>query len=299
MGTSQSKLTLSLAALAIVAITTFAVQANAQSNQEIQLELTSPLEPLRPGISESQLFAELDARNELRKSALLDYTVRRTYQVVDLKGKVHAQEVGQMEFHAPDQKNFVATSETGSGLIRRMALNPLISSEIEAAAGKVHHDSTISPANYSLELLGEQQVGPYRCFVAQVVPKRKEKYLFEGKLWIDSEDYAIVRIEGHPAKKLSFWIERADFVRQYQKVDRFWLPEKDQTLVQVRLYGKKVLTIEHANYVVNAAQNNAGQSNVASNNTAKNNVAQNDAWHNKERRAFVQEAHAQTFRDPN
>src|SRR4029077_8224057 len=119
----------------------------------------------------NQLFTELDARNALRKSALLDYTVRRTYQVVDLKGKVHAEEVGQMEFHAPDHKNFVATSETGSGLIRRMALNPLISSEIEAAAGKVHHDSAITSANYSLELLGEQQVGPYHCFVAQAVPR--------------------------------------------------------------------------------------------------------------------------------
>jgi hypothetical protein len=103
-----------------------------------------------------------------------------------------------------------------------------------------------------LNLLGEQQVGPYRCFVAKAVPKRKDKYLFEGKLWIDVQDYSVIRIEGHPAKKLSFWIERADFVRQYQKIDRFWLPQKDQTLVQVRLYGKKVLTIDHRDYVVNA-----------------------------------------------
>ena len=64
----------------------------------------------------------------------------------------------------------------------------------------------------------------------------------------------MVRIEGHPAKKLFFWIERADFVRQYQKIEGFWLPERDQTLVQVRLYGKKVLTIDHQNYVVNGAQ---------------------------------------------
>jgi hypothetical protein len=63
-----------------------------------------------------------------------------------------------------------------------------------------------------------------------------------------------VRIEGHPAKKLSFWIERADFVRQYQKIDRFWLSQKDQTLVQVRMYGKKVLTIDHQDYVVNAGR---------------------------------------------
>lgn len=139
-----------------------------------------------------------------------------------------------MEFRAPDQKSFVTTSESGSGIIRQMALKPLISSEIETAAGKQHHDSAISPANYSLDLLGEQQVGPYHCFVAQAVPKRNDKYLFEGKLWIDAEDYAVVRIEGHPAKKLSFWIERADFVRQYQRINGFWLPEKDETLVQVR-----------------------------------------------------------------
>lgn len=39
-------------------------------------------------------------------------------------------------------------------------------------------------------------------------------YLFEGKLWIDVDDYSVVRIEGHPAKKLCFWIQRADFVWQ-------------------------------------------------------------------------------------
>jgi len=252
---ANTKLTLSLIVSALVAMTLAAVEAKAQSQRGDSSELAAPLESLRPGITEAQLFAQLDAHNELRKSALLDYTVLRTYQVIDLKGKVHAEEVGRMEFHAPDQKRFVTTSESGSGLIRRMALNPLISSEIEAAAGKEHHDSAISPENYSLDLLGEQQVGPYHCFVAQAIPKRKDKYLFEGKLWIDANDYAVVRIEGHPAKKLSFWIQQADFVRQYQKIDGFWLPEKDQTFVQVRLYGKKVLIIDHENYVVNAIQN--------------------------------------------
>jgi hypothetical protein len=61
-------------------------------------------------------------------------------------------------------------------------------------------------------------------------------------------------IEGHSAKKLWFSVQRADFVRRYQNVDGFWLPQKDQTLVQVRLYGKKVLTIERRDYMVNAGQ---------------------------------------------
>lgn len=241
-------------AAAMVAIAMLATVANAQVAEQELPQLSTVIEPLRPGVTESQVFAELAVHNEQRRSALHDYSVLRTYQVIDLKGKVHAEEVGHMEFLSPDKKTFTVTSESGSGLVRNMALNPLIKSEIETAAGKEHHDSAISADNYSLNLLGEQRVGPYRCFVAEVRPNRKDKYLFEGKLWIDVKDYSVVRIEGHPAKKLSFWIQRADFVRQYQKIDGFWLPEKDQTLVQVRLYGKKVLTIDHRDYAVNAGQ---------------------------------------------
>jgi hypothetical protein len=253
---SHSKLAFSLGAAAMVALAMLATKANAQAAEEELPQLSTVIEPLRPGVTESQVFAELATHNEQRRSALHEYSVLRTYQVVDLRGKVHAEEVGRMQFRAPDKKTFRVDSESGSGVVRHMALNPLIKSEIETAAGKEHHDSAISADNYSLNLFGEQQVGPYRCFVAEAVPKRKDKYLFEGKLWIDVQDYSVVRIEGHPAKQLSFWIQRADFVRQYQKIDKFWLPQMDQTLVQVRLYGKKILTINHRDYVVNALRSN-------------------------------------------
>jgi hypothetical protein len=253
--TSHNKFMLTYAVAGMIAIAILVTDASAQAVGKELPHLSAAIVPLRSGVSESQVFAELAAHNEQRRSSLHDYSVLRTYQVVDLKGKVHAGEVGRMTFLAPDKKTFTVDSESGSGLVRHMALSPLIKSEIEAAAGKEHHDSAISADNYSLNLLGEQQVGPYHCFVAIALPKRKDKYLFEGRLWIDAEDYSVVRIEGHPAKKLSFWIQRADFVRQYQKIDGFWLPQKDETLVEVRLYGKKVLTIEHQSYLVNAGQN--------------------------------------------
>src|SRR5580700_5521456 len=249
-----SKLILLLGAAAMFAMAIFSAEAKAQGSDESLPTLEAQVEPLRPKVTESLVLSELAAHNEQRRSTLHNYNVLRTYQVIDLKGKMHAEEVGRMEFLAPDKKTFTVTSEDGSGLVRNMALNPLIKSEIETATGREHHDSAISADNYSLNLLGEQQVGPYRCFVAEVRPNRKDKYLFEGKLWIDVKDYSVVRIEGHPAKKLSFWIQHADFVRQYQKIDGFWLPQKDQTLVQVRLYGKKVLTIDHRDYAVNAGQ---------------------------------------------
>jgi Outer membrane lipoprotein-sorting protein len=250
--TPNPKIKLLLVDAAFLAMTTFAVGAHAQLNQGNQTDLTTTLEPVRPGVTAVQIFDQLIAHNSLRAATLLNYTALRTYQVVDLQGKVHAEEVGRMEYLAPDQKKFVVTSEKGSVLVRRLALNALVASEIETAAGKLHHDSAISPANYTLDVLGEQQVGAYHCFVVQAVPKRKDKYLFEGKVWIDAEDYVVVRIEGRPAKKLSFWIQRAEFVRQYQKIDSFWLPQRDMTFVDVRLYGKKILTIDHHDYTVNS-----------------------------------------------
>ena len=256
--TSNTKISLFLVDAAFLAMTTFALGAHAQLNRRSQTELRAPLEPLRAGVTAAQIFDELVAHNSFRAAMLQNYTAQRTYQVLDLQGKVHAEEVGRMEYLAPDQKKFVVQSEKGSAVVRHLALNALIASEIETTAGKQHHDSAISPANYSLDLLGEQQVGPYHCFVVQAAPKRKDKYLFEGRVWIDAEDYSVVRIEGHPAKKLSFWIQRADFVRQYQKIDRFWLPQRDMTFVDVRLYGKKVLTIDHDDYSVNSQLANYG-----------------------------------------
>ncbi len=90
-------------------------------------------------------------------------------------------------------------------------------------------------------------------FVLEATPKRKDKYLFEGKIWIDAEDFAIVKIAGHPAKKPSFWINRADFVRQYQRIDGFWLPCRDETSVEVKMYGRRVFTVDHQLYVINTS----------------------------------------------
>ena len=83
------------------------------------------------------------------------------------------------------------------------------------------------------------------------IPKRRDKYLFEGKIWIESSEFAIVRIEGQPAKNPSFWIKKVDFVRRYQRIDGFWLPLKDETVTDVRLIGKNIFTIDHGSYEIN------------------------------------------------
>jgi hypothetical protein len=83
---------------AFLAMTSFAVSANAQLDQQGHAKLTDLIEPLRPGMTEIQILDELRAHNALRNANLLEYSALRTYQVVDLKGKMHAEEVGRMEY---------------------------------------------------------------------------------------------------------------------------------------------------------------------------------------------------------
>ena len=200
-----------------------------------------------------EVIANMLERNRLRNEQLQRYLAVRTYEIRNSDGKLAAQAVVRVEYRAPDKKTFNKTSEEGSGIVRHLVFDRLMQSETETSSGREHHDSAITTANYTFTLAGEEDLGPYHCFVLEAAPKREEKYLFEGKIWIDAEDFAIVRIAGHPAKKPSFWINRADFVRQYQRIDGFWLPCRDETSVEVKMYGRRMFTVDHQQYVVNPA----------------------------------------------
>ena len=198
------------------------------------------------------IIVKMLQRNRVRSERLQRYSPVRTYEIRNLQGKVAAQTVVRVDYEAPDKKTFNKTSERGLRIVRHLVFDRLIQSEGETSSGPEHHDSAITEANYAFTLVGEEDLGPYHCFVLTAAPKRKDKYLFEGKIWIDAVDFAIVKIAGHPAKKPSFWINRADFVREYQRIDDFWLPFKDKTFVEVKMYGRKVLTVDHQNYIINS-----------------------------------------------
>ena len=217
----------------------------------------SPLKDPPQGMTGEELFSKLLEHNQLRNLRLDFYSATRTYELKDSEGKLRAQEIVLMQYRAPNTKEFTTTSEKGSRIIRSMVFKRLMESEAEAAGGREHRDSSITPVNYAFRPVGEQDIGPYHCIVVEAIPSRMDKYLFEGKIWIDAQDFAVVRIAGHPARKPSFWINRAEFVRQYQKIGDFWLPCKDQTFVDVKLYGQKVLTIDHQDYRINRSDEQA------------------------------------------
>jgi hypothetical protein len=93
-------------------------------------------------------------------------------------------------------------------------------------------------------------------FVLQAEPRRKNKFLFRGLVWVDAGDYAVARIDGEPAKNPSFWISKTTIYHRYLKVGDFWLPAQNVSRTEVLLGGTATLSIEYQDYTVSTLQAN-------------------------------------------
>jgi hypothetical protein len=206
--------------------------------------------PVIASLSGEEIFSRLMEHNRQRESLLRGYTVQRDYSATNPSGKLYAAEEVRMNYTAPDTKTFITLSARGSWLVRDLVFSRLMQSEASAARGSERTDSSIAPANYRFEASGAGEVAGRPCYVVHAIPLRKDKYLFEGQIWIDGAEFAIARIAARPASNPSFWIRRVEFVRTYSKVGSVWLPSRDETVADIVFHGRKVLTIDHRDYVL-------------------------------------------------
>ncbi len=146
------------------------------------------------------------------------------------------------------KKNFTVLNEEGSKLLLNRVIRKALESEQEATTDEMRRRSELTEANYSFDLVGTESTADKNLFILQVTPKRKDKYLYDGKIWIDAADYAVARIEAQPAKNPSFWITGATIFHANRAVNGIWLPARNQSSSKVRLGGRATLTIDYGNY---------------------------------------------------
>lgn len=74
--------------------------------------------------------------------------------------------------------------------------------------------------------------------------------MLRGTVWVDAQDYAIVRIEGRPAGYVSFWAGQPSVVLEFQKVGPYWVVSRNRSHAEARLAGATDLTIDGSEYVI-------------------------------------------------
>lgn len=208
----------------------------------------------RPPLTVEEVVTRMVAMSERRNEALRSYSSIRNYSI-DFRGvkHLHAEMSVSINYQWPNTKELTILSESGSGTLRNRALRPLLQAELEAMKPENPPLTALSPQNYSFQMVGYTKTDAGDCYILEVRPRHKNKFLFKGKIWVEDKGFAVTRIVGEPAVNPSFWIAKTDFQRNYQKIGDFWLPESNQSKTKVRVFGTAVLTIDYGKYEITKA----------------------------------------------
>src|SRR5713226_748197 len=203
-----------------------------------------------------EVARKLEEKNAQRAAALDEFTSTRVYrmQYHGFPSDRGAEMVVNVSYHAPNAKEFHVVSQTGSKFVIDHVFKKLLEGEQEAANQENREHTALSRENYNFTSAGYEITPDGPQYVINLLPKTKNKFLYRGKIWVDAKDFAVVRIEGEPAKNPSVWIKKTEVKHRYVKVSDFWLPTENHTESFIRLGGRAVLSIEYKDYrITNAA----------------------------------------------
>lgn len=224
---------LRIAVLLLVAWAPFC--ASAQSG-------TSPANPAAP-----EVIQRMVQQNAIRAEHLKYFTSVRRYHVEfhGLGKSLIADMQARVTYNAASGKSFQIINESGSHLLINHVLRKLLETEQDDSRTQ---KAALTPANYNFQLQSTTAEDGRKLYIFSVEPKVKNKLLYRGRIWIDGDDYAVVRVEAQPAENPSFWIKNTDIHHVYARTGEFWLPQTNRSESKIRLGGSALLTIDYGTY---------------------------------------------------
>lgn len=198
-----------------------------------------------------EVVAKMVERDGERRSALRGYTSLRRYVLENATYHKEAYMLVRMIQHKDGSKEFEIVTSRGWSGARSHVFPKLLEAETEASRPDSSEDSRVTPQSYSFSMLRAEEVDGRKAYVLEITPKKQKKYLMRGTVWVDAEDFAIVRMEGVPAKNPSFWVKSVQLTHKYEKHGRFWLAASDNSVSDARIFGLTELRIEYFDYVLN------------------------------------------------
>lgn len=199
-------------------------------------------------LSVEQILDRMASRTDWQNRKLAEVQVDRKFYAANARFKADSTMVVHTIYRPPDEMQSTVVSQQGSNLIRTRVFDKILEAESETHSKKAKQQVDIVPANYQFALAtpGIEECEGRGCLHLRISPKRRDKYSLNGDIWVDSEDYSIVRIHGTPAKRPSLWTLHTEIDRRYKKIDGIWLPDRLESSSNVMIAGPSVLSIEYS-----------------------------------------------------
>jgi hypothetical protein len=185
----------------------------------------------------------LAVQDENRKH-LRTFTVRRDYRLLDKRSESKAQVVAEITYLSPGRKQYRIESSTGG--VGERILRDVLAHETASPVDLRRRE--LSLENYNFQFIRERSLEGHRCYVLAVTPRRDEKDLIRGQIWVDAQSYKIHRIEGKPAKSPSWWIRDLFILMTFADVGGMWLQTSIQAVATVRFKGEYTMVSRDLEY---------------------------------------------------
>jgi len=194
------------------------------------------------------IVRQMGAHDLQRQASMEGYAGMRRYVLENHQFQKRAEMLVRVQGDPNGTKHFEVKSEDGWKAAHQHVLRKMLESETETSRPEMRARARLIPENYDFVVIGTELVSDRTAYVLAITPKRKEKYLFRGRIWVDAEDYALVRAEGDPAKNPSFWTKSTHFVQIYRKSGSFWFPLSTESVTDAHIFGTTDVNIEYFDY---------------------------------------------------
>lgn len=217
---------------------------------------------LMPRIAGSQqpdqaaVIRMVDANVQRRVDRVLAFTDIEHYSVYRGDDQTHA--VATMtardNYTKGVGKSYTVLAQTGSGIVQKFGLRPLIENEEQINKPANVQHSWFTSANYDMKLNpgAPQQVNGRTCYALTIRPRQKAPNMIDGTLWVDARDGSIVRVEGVASKSPSPFAGTTHMMRDYASVDGFPMAAHAHAESKSALFGRTVVVIEYSDYQLRA-----------------------------------------------
>jgi len=188
-----------------------------------------PIPPTRP--------SESSSRSTIRNGP------RATRRLEAENGKRSGWLEAVTDYSAERGFRYHVTAEGGSDYIRSKVLRAVLDGEQEAIARGETGRASLGRANYTFRPGGIDESG-----LANVIlyPRRQERILVAGTMFLQPKDGRLVRLQGQLAKSPSFWITKVGIVRSYDRIAGVVVPIALTSTAQVRFLGPATLRMTYA-----------------------------------------------------
>lgn len=173
------------------------------------------------------------------------YTRVQHYSVTTDRFGLKADMVARIHRDRVKGKTFEVLSRSGSPAIQSHVFDALLQAEVETSQ---QGGELLTRENYTFRLAGQEEFAGRRCYLLETDPKRKDKRLIKGRIWVDAEDSGVVHVEGRPSDSLSFWVGRPMIVQDFAEISGYWWASRRRSYIDNFWLGKSDLVIEYSDY---------------------------------------------------